>query len=88
MPETTFTVWRFGNGPREEIAIEAERYQRLGYAIHDANVRARALHRIRDAAVNDGGALHYSTLDSESAWVEEVIARCWPGDEVSTSCLR
>jgi hypothetical protein len=73
-------IW-FGNGPREEIAIEAERYQRLGYAVSDANLRASALHRIKDAAANDGGALHYSTLDAESVWVEEVIVRCWTGDE-------
>ena len=73
-------IW-FGSGPREEIAIEAERYGRLGYAVSDANVRASALHRIRDAAANDGGALHYSTLDAESTWVEEIIARCWPGVE-------
>jgi hypothetical protein len=73
-------IW-FGSGPREEIAIETERYHRLGYVVSDANVRASALHRIKDAAVNDGGALHYGTLDAESAWVEDVIARCWPGDE-------
>jgi hypothetical protein len=73
-------IW-FGSGPREEIAIETERYHRLGYVVSDANVRASAFHRIKDAAVNDGGALHYGTLDAESAWVEDVIARCWPGDE-------
>ncbi|HEV2007236.1 MAG TPA: hypothetical protein VGQ88_00795, partial [Burkholderiales bacterium] len=73
-------IW-FGSGPREEIAIEAERYQRLGYAVSDANLRAAALHRIKDTAANDGGALYYTTLDAESAWVEKIIARCWPGDE-------
>jgi hypothetical protein len=73
-------IW-FGNGPREEIAIETERYQRLGYAVSDANLRAAALHRIKDTAASDGGALHYSTLDAESVWVEEIIARCWTGDE-------
>ena len=69
-------VW-FGNGPREEIAIEAERYQRLGYIVSDANVRASALHRIKDQAAEAGGVLRYSTLDADSAWVEAVIARCW-----------
>jgi hypothetical protein len=71
-------IW-LGNGPREEIAIEVERYQRLGYVVSDANLRASALHRIKDTAARDGGALHYTTLDAESAWVEEIIARCWPG---------
>ncbi len=73
-------IW-FCNRPREEIAIEIERYQRLGYAVNDANLRSSALHRIKGDAGNGGGALHYSTLDAESAWVEEIIARCWAGNE-------
>lgn len=69
-------VW-FGNGPREEITIEMERYERLGYTVSDANLRAAALHRIKDRTAEVDGALHYSTLDVDSAWVEKVIARCW-----------
>lgn len=70
-------VW-FGNGPDEEIAIEVERYQRVGYTVSDANLRSSALHRIKGDAGNGDGVLHYSTLDAESVWVEEAIARCWP----------
>ena len=73
-------IW-FGSGPREEIAVEVERYQRMGYAVSAANLRSAALHRIKGDAGNGDGALHYTTLDSESKWVEEVIARCWAGDE-------
>lgn len=69
-------VW-FGSAPSEEIAIEMERYQRLGYTVSDANLRAAALHRIKDQTAEVGGALHYSTLDPDSAWIEEIIARCW-----------
>jgi hypothetical protein len=68
-------IW-FSNGPREEIAIEAERYERLGYAINDANLRSAALHRIASGA---GGATRYTTLPPDFAWIEEAIARCWPG---------
>jgi hypothetical protein len=70
-------IW-FGAGPREEIAIEMERYQRMGYVISDANLRSSALHRIKGGAA-DGGELHYSTLAADSAWIEQAIARCWPG---------
>ena len=70
-------IW-FGNGPREEIAIEAERYERLGYAVSDANLRSAALHRIKGSAGNGGDGVHYSTLDADIAWVEVAIARCWP----------
>lgn len=73
-------IW-FGNGPREEIAIELERYQRMGRAVSDANLRSSALHRIKAQATNGDGALHYSTLDAQSQWVADAIARCWPGDE-------
>ncbi len=69
-------IW-FGNGPREEIAIEAERYERLGYAVSDANMRSAALHRIKGSAGNGGDGVHYSTLDAEIAWIEDAIARCW-----------
>ena len=71
-------VW-FSNGPIEEIAIEMERYQRLGYTVSDANLRSSALHRIKDRATEVDGTLRYSTRDADSAWVDEVIARCWAG---------
>jgi hypothetical protein len=73
-------VW-FGNGPREEIIVEAERYARLGYIVSDANLRSAALHRIKADSTNDGGGTNYSTLDAEIAWIEDVIARCWPRHE-------
>ena len=73
-------IW-FGNDSREEIAVEMERYQRMGYAVSDANLRSAALHRIKGDAGNGDGELHYTTLDGESKWVEEVIARCWAGEK-------
>ena len=72
-------VW-FGAGPREEIAIEAERFERLGYAVSAANLRSAALHRIKSGTGNNDDAVRYSTLDAEIAWVEETIARCWTDD--------
>ena len=71
-------IW-FRNGPREEIAIEAERYDRLGCTVNDANLRSAALHRIKSGAGASGDGIRYSTLDGEIAWIEDAIARCWPG---------
>ena len=71
-------VW-FAAGAREEIAIEVERYERLGYAVAAANLRSAALHRIRPGTSAGEGGVRYSTLPAETAWVEETIARCWPG---------
>jgi hypothetical protein len=73
-------IW-FGKGPREEIAIELERYQRMGYTVSDANLRSSALHRIRSQADNGDGALRYSTLDTESQWVLDAVALCWARDD-------
>lgn len=73
-------IW-FGNGPREEIAIELERYQRMGYTVSEANLRSSALHRIRGQVADGDGALQYSTLDTESQWVMDAIARRWARDE-------
>ena len=71
-------IW-FGNGEPQEIAIEAERYARLGYAVSDANLRAAALHRIKDSAAASDGGIQYSTLEPAIAWIADAIARCWPG---------
>ncbi len=73
-------IW-FGDGPREETAIEAERYARLGYAVNDANLRSAALHRISRGTDSGGDGVSYSTLDPEIAWIENAIARCWPGSK-------
>jgi hypothetical protein len=67
-------IW-FGNGPREEIAIEAERYSRLGYTVSDANLRSAAMHRI---GAGGNGPIRYSSLDASTAWIENAIAGCWP----------
>ena len=75
-------IW-FGHGPREAIAIETERYARLGYAISDANLRSAALHRMKGSTGNGGDGIHYSDLAPEIAWIEEAIARCWPGNRGS-----
>ena len=76
-------LW-FGNSPREEIAIETERYKRLGYTVSDANLRSAALHRIKAGTGRDDGSIEYSTLDAEIAWIEDVIARNWPANREST----
>jgi hypothetical protein len=67
-------IW-FGSGPREEIAIEAERYSRLGYSVSDANLRSAAMHRI---GAGGAGPIHYTSLDASAAWIENAIAGCWP----------
>ncbi len=73
-------IW-FGSGPREEIAIELERYQRMGYTVCEANLRSAAVHRLKAQVENGDGALRFSTLDAESQWGADALARCWARDE-------
>jgi len=65
--------------PAADNAIEIDRYARYGYTVHDANVRATRLHRLRsELAATD--VLEYSTLDADRAWISDVLQRCWAAD--------
>jgi len=69
-------IW-FANGRREEIAIEADRYERYGFTAHEANVRSARLHKMRREATEGTQVLEFSSLRDEDAWVRDVVARCW-----------
>jgi hypothetical protein len=69
-------IW-FANGRCEEIAIEADRYERYGFTAHDANVRSARLHKMRQEATEGAQVLEFSSLRDEDAWVRDVVARCW-----------
>ncbi len=73
-------IW-FASGKREEIAIEADRYQRYGFTAHDANVRSARLHKMRQEADEGTQAYEFSSLREEDAWVHEVVRRCWLRDQ-------
>ena len=73
-------IW-FASGPREEIAIEEERYARAGLAMSDANVKSVRLHKMKAEATDPEGPLEFSTLDADDAWVKDVVVRCWAGEK-------
>lgn len=73
-------IW-FASGPREEIAIEKERYARAGFAVSEANVRSARLHRMKAEATDPEGPLEFSTLDADDAWVKDLVVRCWLGEK-------
>ena len=71
-------IW-FENGPREDVAVEADRYERYGYPVSAANVRSARLHRMRaDAA--EGAPLVHSTLDPGDAWIKDLLLETWARD--------
>lgn len=74
-------IW-FATGPREEIAIETERFARYGYAVDDANLRSARLHKMRQEAAppqngQQAGALKFTTADADEAWLAALIMRSW-----------
>lgn len=66
-------LW-FASAPAEDIAVERQRYERLGYPVRAANVRAAklaAMERRKD------GSFHACLLDEADHWVKEVLEQCW-----------
>ena len=71
-------IW-FEGGPKEDAAVEEDRYERYGYPVSPANVRSARLHRMRaDAA--EGAALVHSTLGPEDEWVKDLLLETWAAD--------
>ncbi len=64
------------SAPAADNAIEIDRYTRYGYTVHEANVRAARLHRLRsELAATD--VLEYSTLDADHAWIRDLLLKFW-----------
>lgn len=72
-------IW-FAAGPREEIAIEQERYARSGYVTSAANVRSAKLHRML-ADSGEGRVFEYSTLGPGERWIRELVLATWAAQE-------
>jgi hypothetical protein len=72
-------IW-FAAAPETEIAIELSRFERLGYAVRDANVRSQRLHRMRAAAGDAAGALEHCSLAPEELWVKDVVLATWAAE--------
>ena len=68
-------VW-FASDRSEDIAVEAERYARYGYAASAANVLSARLHRMRDDA-GAGQSLVHCTLGGDDLWVRDFVFATW-----------
>lgn len=72
-------IW-LSDGPREEIAVEADRYARYGYPVNPANVRSVHVHRLRAEAA-EGAPMVHSTLAVDDEWVKDLVLQTWGRDE-------
>lgn len=71
-------MW-FRTGPREEIAIEVDRYGKYGWDVSDANLRSSALRRIGSETPEGAERFEYSTVRDGERWVVAALQICWPG---------
>jgi hypothetical protein len=72
-------LW-FADAPKQEIAIERERYVRYGYKTADANLRSARLHQLRTEA-EEGKPLKISTLSADETWLKDVVLATWARNE-------
>lgn len=68
-------IW-FENGPKADVAVEADRYERYGYPVSPANVLSARLHRMR-AEAREGAALVHSTLETGDLWIKDLLLETW-----------
>ncbi|MFZ5558311.1 MAG: hypothetical protein ACOZDY_16585 [Pseudomonadota bacterium] len=66
-------LW-FASAPAEDIAVERQRYERLGFPVREANVRTAKLNAMTQR--KDGGLLA-SGLPEGEHWIKEVLEQCW-----------
>jgi len=71
----------FASERSEDIAVEAERFARYGYAVSGANVQSARLHRMRDDAV-PGQPLVHSALGQDDLWVKDLVFAMWANESV------
>jgi hypothetical protein len=71
-------IW-FESGPKEDVAVETDRYERYGYPVSAANVRSARLHRMR-ADAPEGAALVHSTLDPGDYWIKDLLLETWAAE--------
>jgi hypothetical protein len=74
-------IW-FARGEDAEVAVEADRYQRYGYPVAEANIRASRLHRMR-ADAGEGAPLVHSTLGEDERWIKEFLLSTWAKEPVN-----
>lgn len=66
-------LW-FDSAPDEEVAVERQRCERLGFPARPANLRAARLASM--ARRKDGGHFASGLADGEH-WIKEVLEQCW-----------
>jgi hypothetical protein len=69
-------VW-FSESPPEDIIIEQQKYERMGFTAHQANIKSEKIRKMVKLDTGRGDSYQFSTLDNDCAWIKTVIVACW-----------
>ena len=69
-------VW-LAESPPEDIIIEQQKYERMGLASHQANIKAEKIRKMARLDTERGNSYRFSTLSNDCAWIKTAIAECW-----------
>jgi hypothetical protein len=69
-------VW-FSESPPEDIILEQQRYERMGFTAHQANIKSEKIRKMAKRDTGRGNSYRFSTLNNDCAWIKTAIVECW-----------
>jgi len=69
-------VW-FSESPQEDIILEQQRYERMGFTAHQANIKSEKIRKMAKRDTGRGNSYRFSTLNNDCAWMKTAIVECW-----------
>ena len=69
-------VW-FSESPPEDIILEQQKYERMGFTAHQANIKSEKIRKMAKLDADQGASYQFSTLSNECEWIKTVIMACW-----------
>lgn len=69
-------VW-FSESPLEDIIIEQQKYARMGFTAHHANIKSEKIRKMAKLDTGRENSYGFSTLSNDCAWIKTVRVACW-----------
>lgn len=69
-------VW-FSESPPEDIIIEQQKYARMGFTAHQANIKFEKIRKMIRLDTERENTYGFSTLSKDCAWIRTAIVACW-----------
>jgi hypothetical protein len=69
-------VW-FSESPPEDIILEQQRYERMGFITHQANIKSEKIRKMAKPDTEHGNFYRFSTLNNDCKWITTMILECW-----------